>query len=134
MDSTLSIVLIKKPWLLIPSGYVCPAFKLALHLCIISFTSISVSKLLPCKNCCDPWKRLPVYHTPPPLVIPEASKDPVVAIPKLEVDHFVPVISLSLKIQEHPFELVGKFENLPVPSSHDWETANTSKFKVFAKF
>jgi len=29
---------------------------------------------------------------------------------------------------------VGKFENLPVPSSHDCDTANASKFKVLVKF
>ena len=41
---------------------------------------------------------------------------PVEAAAKLAVNHCVFAISLSLLIQEHPLELVGKLENLPVPS------------------
>ena len=52
------------------------ANKLAECFCTIVVTSISVSKLSPFKNCCDPWKRLPVYQTPPPSVIPIASIEP----------------------------------------------------------
>ena len=75
-----------------------------------------------------------MYHTPPPFVILKAVIDPVVAAAKLAVNHCVFDVSLSLLIQEHPFELVGKFENLPVPSFHDWDIANASKFKVVSKF
>jgi len=53
---------------------------------------------------------------------------------KLLVVHLVLVVSLSLNVQLTPLEPVGKFENLPVPSSHDCDTANTSKFKVLDKF
>ena len=38
--------------------------------------SIFVSKLSPFKNCCVPLNSLPVYHTPPPSVIPIASIEP----------------------------------------------------------
>ena len=93
-----------------------------------------MSKELPCKNCWEPWKALPVYQTPPPLVIPGASIEPVEAAAKLAVNHCVFAISLSLLIQEHPLELVGKLENLPVPSFQDCEIAKASKFKVVSKF
>ncbi len=41
---------------------------------------------------------------------------------------------MSLYTHEQPFEPVGKLENLPVPSFHDCDIANTSKFKVDSKF
>ena len=71
--------------------------------------SLFVSKLSPCKNCCEPWKATPVYQTPPPFVMPIASIPPVVAVAKLEVVHAVLVVSLSLYNQEHPFDIVGVF-------------------------
>ena len=90
-----------------------------------------MSKESPAKNC---WEYSnPVYaasppaftyHVPPPFVIKLEFIDPVAwAPPKLEVGHFVPVISPVLYIQLAPSEDAGRFEYLPVPSSHDWDKA-----------
>ena len=128
--STLLGVFNKNPWLNIPSGYVCPTLILALHLCIISFTSMFVSKSSPFKNCWVPKKLLPVYQVPPPGVrIEELNIDPVPPpLPKLSVAsvtpaHSVAVVELFLYVQETPLDPIGKFKYFPVPSSQDWDTA-----------
>ena len=43
-------------------------------------------------------------------------------------------VELSLYNHEQPLEEIGKLEYLPVPSSHDWEIANTSTSWVCDKF
>ena len=71
-----------------------------------------------------------MYHTPPPWVIKEEDIDPVAATPKLEVGHLVCTVVLFLNTQLAPLELLGKLEYLPVPSSHDCDKANNSRFNV----
>ena len=126
--------LIKTPWFSIPVGYVLLLNKLALHFLVMSIMLKLVSKESPVKNCWDSWNTLPVYHTPPPWVNNEELIDPVVFVSKLEVNHCVEVTVLSLYFQLAPFELVGILVYLPVPSSHDCETAKISKFKIEIKF
>jgi hypothetical protein len=46
--------------------------------------------------------------------------------PKLEVNHLVLEESLSLYNQDDPLDERGRFEYLPVPSSHDFDIGNTS--------
>ena len=108
--------------------------KLALNFWTIFNTSKSVSKESPTKNCWVDVKPLPVYHTPPPSVIKVESIEPVDPTPKLAVVHSVATVVLFLYLQLAPFELVGKLEYLPVPSSQDWDIVNNSKFKVDIKF
>ena len=60
--------------------------------------------------------------------------DPVDPLPKLPVLHWFPLVGLSLYIQEHPLEEVGKLEYLPVPSSHELDIGNTSIEWFVAKF
>ena len=77
-----------------------------------------------------------MYHIPPPSVIKGVSIDPVVPElkPKSGIIHLVLERELSLYNHEHPFDDVGKLENLPVPSFHDCDIANTSIFCIWAKF
>ena len=68
-----------------------------------------------------------MYHSPPPFVIETVVLiDPVDPTPKLEVNHLVLEESLSLYNQDDPFDDIGKFEYLPVPSFHDEDKGNTS--------
>ena len=90
-----------------------------------------MSNVSPTKNCCVVVKPLPVYHTPPPWVNwVEFSTDPVDPAPKLAVVHSVATVVLFLNFQLAPFELVGKFEYLPVPSSQDGDIAIILNLKL----
>ena len=48
--------------------------------------------------------------------------------------HLFPSSLSCLCSQLAPSEPVGKFENLPDPSCHDWDTGNDCKFNIFVKF
>ena len=80
-------------------------------------------------ECSNP---LPVYQTPPPFA--ESIKLAVVPVPKDPVFHEVTKVPSSVYNQEHPLEVWGKLEYLPVPSSHDWDKANTYIFWLTDKF
>ena len=67
-----------------------------------------------------------MYQVPPPCSNTEELIDPVPYTPVPNQLTSVPlpvqdvwVVELSLKAQEVPLELVGKFKYLPVPSVHD---------------
>ena len=74
------------------------------------------------------------YQVPPPSEIIVLDIDPVELVANSDVVQFVVRIELSLYNQVQPLEEVGKFENLPVPSSHDSETGKTSITWLLDKF
>ena len=89
--STESICLTINPWFSI----VPPANKLAEKKVTILVTLMSVSRVWFLENDWDP-KAVPVYHVPPPSIIPGAFIEPDVPAVKLEVVHLVLVVLLSL--------------------------------------
>ena len=113
-------------------GYVWELYKLALNFCTIEVTFISKSNELLLENVLDPLKLLPVYHSPPPwgklLVI-----EPVTPGLKTVVGQVSP-LDPFVYTHEQPLEEVGKFEYLPIPSSHDLDIGKTSIDWLLPKF